>query len=71
MRGLHLARATILVCVAGFGKNVVPLLGLGTWGGFLGIPPQPAKRSWKNRSLKFFRELAKGCFHKFHLPLVH
>src|ERR1035441_3491395 len=70
MRRFHLARAAILARVVGFGKNVVPLLRLWTWSGFLGIRTRFMDYGLENRSLRCFREFGDGCFHKSRLPLV-
>src|ERR1017187_10216565 len=71
MRCFHFARAAILARIAGFGKNVVPLLRLWTWSGFLGIRTRFMDYGLENRSLRCFREFGHGCFHKFRLPLVN
>src|SRR5678816_3575953 len=51
MRCLHLARTAILSRVAGFGKNVVPLLRLWTWDRRFGIRTQSVKCFLEYRSL--------------------
>ena len=65
MRCLHLARATILTRVAGLRESVIPLLGLWTWGGFLGGRTRFVDYGLENRSLRCFREVSDGCFHKW------
>src|SRR5664279_3126055 len=62
MRRLHLARATVLADVAGFGKNIVPSLRLSTRGGCLGIQPQSVKCSRENRNLRLFRKFGEPDF---------
>src|ERR1039458_6226606 len=71
MRCFHFARAAILARVAGFGKNVVPLSSLWTWGGGLGLRHTFAEGDWENRSLGRCREFGDGCFHNFFLPSVN
>lgn len=66
----HLANASILACVTGFGKNIVPLFRLRVCGSLLGLCPQLVECSWKNRSLGCFHELGNECFHNFSLPLI-
>ena len=63
MRRFHLARATILAHVAGFGKAVVSFLGLRTRGGGFDIRPQAVKGPGKNRGLRCFRDRVIQIFH--------
>jgi len=62
MRGFHFTLTPILARVAGLGESVVPFL---TWGGFLGVGPQPVQRLRENRSLRCCREFGLGWFHFF------
>jgi hypothetical protein len=62
MRRFHPARAAIFARVAEFGKNVVPLLGLRTWGRFPGVRPQSVKCLRENRSFAHNKSGARCYF---------
>jgi hypothetical protein len=61
MCGLHLACATILACVTGFGENIIPLLSLEARDCFFEVCPWPVNYFGENRGLggDFFN----GYFH--------
>src|SRR5580658_1068923 len=70
MRRFHLASASILACVTGFGKKIVPLFRLWIWGGLLWVNAQLMECFGKDRVFRCFREFGDEWFHNFRLPLV-
>ncbi len=62
MRRLHLPGGAILARVAGFGKNVVALLGFGICRSRPGIGTTFADGDFKDGNFRWFRELGDGYF---------
>jgi hypothetical protein len=61
MRSLHLACATILTRVTGFGENIIPLLRLEAGDNLFGVWPYPVKYFRENRDMR--GGFLNGYFH--------
>ena len=70
VRGFHFARAAILTCVAGLGKNVIALGRFRMRIGGLGIRPELMQGFREYRRLHDGREWGEGCFHKVRCRLL-
>jgi|SRR5271155_3402132 len=71
MRCFNPAWTAILAHVAELRQIIVPILGLWTWDGFLGVRTKFMDYGLEYRSLRWCREFGDGYFHKFLLPLVN